>query len=70
MSNYYQSFPLTKKMYEKIEDTLTKINYEKDKLVTLKEIRELLKENRELLWYYPVKNENGVFFFTRNENYE
>ena len=73
MSNYYQSFPLTKKLSEKFEDTLIKINYEKDKLVTLKEIRELLKENRELLWYYPVPNENGVFFLqgmkTMSSNY-
>ena len=72
MSNYYE-YSLAKRMYEKIEDTLTKVDYEKDKLITLKEIREILKENRELLWYYPIQNENGVFCLqgmkTMNSNY-
>ena len=73
MSNYYEYSSLAKRMYEKIEDTLTKVNYEKDKLITLKEIREILKENRELLWYYPIQNENGVFYLqgmkTMNSSY-
>ena len=43
MSNYYE-YSLAKRMYEKIEDTLTKVDYEKDKLITLKEIREILKK--------------------------
>ena len=31
MSNYYEYSSLAKRMYEKIEDTLTKVNYEKVK---------------------------------------
>lgn len=62
MNNDYRYFPLAKQMYERIEKTLTAENKNKDQLITLKEIREILKENRELLWYYPIYNDNGMFY--------
>ena len=61
MSTYYECSSLAKRIYEKIEETLTNQSQRKEQLVTLKEIREILKENRELLWYYPIPNDTGVF---------
>lgn len=52
---------ITKEIYEKIEETLTATEKNMDRLVTLKEIREILKTNQELLWYYPIYNDNGIF---------
>lgn len=49
MNNAYKYSSLAKQMYERIEQTLTAESKSKDQLITLKEIREILKENRELL---------------------
>ena len=56
MNNAYKYSSLAKQMYERIEQTLTTESKSKDQLITLKEIREILKENRELLWYHPIYN--------------
>lgn len=73
MNNAYRYSSLAKQMYERIEQTLTAENKNKDELITLKEIREILKENRELLWYHPIYNDNGMFYLqgmkTLSSNY-
>lgn len=73
MNNAYKYSSLAKQIYERIEQTLTAESKSKDQLITLKEIREILRENRELLWYHPIQNDNGMFYLqgikTKNSSY-
>lgn len=62
MNKDYKYSSLAEQLYKRIEQTLTVEKKNKDKLITLKEIREILKENRELLWYHPIYNDNGMFY--------
>lgn len=62
MNKDYRYSSLAEQMYKRIEQTLTTESKNKDQLITLKEIREILKENRELLWYHPIYNDNGMFY--------
>lgn len=62
MNKDYRYSSLAEQLYKRIEKTLTVEKKNKDKLITLKEIREILKENRELLWYYPIYNDDGMFY--------
>lgn len=64
MGEYYGYTFLAKLMYDKIEVTLNLQRQNKDSLVTLKEIREILKNHRELLWDYLIPNDNGVFYLS------
>ena len=62
MSNGYRYSSHAEQMYEKIKSTITTKNKGLDQLITLKEIREILRENNDLLWYYPILNDNGIFY--------
>ena len=59
MSTYYECSSLAKRIYEKIEETLTNQSQRKEQLVTLKEIREIFDEENQNFQMYVLGSENS-----------